>query len=162
MKRRTFFQYIALFTASNIFAYNSHNKNTTPWDTIETILNHFFPKYIYSYKKSSLTLMQFFTLIDNQNHYDNKTIEFLLYGANEFSLQYKDFKKYPHYKKEKILRSFEKTNLGENWLDLLMSIGLEALLSDPIYQGNTKQIAWTLFEHNYGQPRPQKRYIYGI
>ena len=39
-----------------------------------------------------------------------------------------------------------------------MKFGIEAMFSDPIYKGNTNQIAWNSINHKIGYPRPKKRY----
>ncbi len=62
-------------------------------------------------------------------------------------------------KKEKLLKEFEQTHLGQNWLSILMYYGFEAMLSDPIYGGNHNKQGWNALNHNAGIPRPKK--IYG-
>ncbi len=51
---------------------------------------------------------------------------------------------------------------GEAWLSTLVTYTLEALLSDPLYGGNTDGIGWTWLDHVPGEPRPAKRFVHGV
>jgi len=56
--------------------------------------------------------------------------------------------------REDVLRQIEKTGAGERWISLILLYVFEALLSDPVYGGNTDQIGWRWLEHQPGFPRP--------
>ena len=47
------------------------------------------------------------------------------------------------------------------WLSTLITYTLEALLSDPLYGGNTNGIGWKWLGHDPGNPRPSADKIYG-
>jgi gluconate 2-dehydrogenase gamma chain len=56
--------------------------------------------------------------------------------------------------KENMLRQIEQSRAGRNWLSLLLTYLLEALLSDPVYGGNTNETGWQWLQHRPGFPRP--------
>lgn len=60
--------------------------------------------------------------------------------------------------RESVLTAMTETRSGERWLSLLLSYILEALLGDPIYGGNPKEIGWRWLNHQPGYPLPVKPY----
>ncbi len=56
--------------------------------------------------------------------------------------------------RETLLRQIEQSRAGRNWLSLLLTYLLEALLADPVYGGNPNGIGWEWLEHQPGYPRP--------
>lgn len=56
--------------------------------------------------------------------------------------------------RERLLRRIETSDAGERWLSLLLTYLLEALLTDPVYGGNTGGVGWRWLEHQPGFPRP--------
>jgi gluconate 2-dehydrogenase gamma chain len=64
--------------------------------------------------------------------------------------------------REQLLRYLaDKTRWGRAWLSLLLYYIFEALLSDPVYGGNSEEIGWRWLEHQPGFPRPPADKIYG-
>jgi len=61
--------------------------------------------------------------------------------------------------KENALRAYEEDSTGEGWLDRIMILSLEGLLSDPIYGGNFGESGWRSLHTRGGDPRPKTRYI---
>ncbi len=57
---------------------------------------------------------------------------------------------------------FTQSKIGENSLSLLIYYITEALLLDPIYNGNIEPAGWHWLEHQAGYPRPDKaiNYLY--
>ncbi len=55
----------------------------------------------------------------------------------------------------------DETRWGRAWLSLMLYYLFEALLSDPVYGGNTDEIGWRWLEHQAGFPRPPAGKIYG-
>lgn len=49
---------------------------------------------------------------------------------------------------------------GETWLSVIMSFILEALLSNPIYGGNTNMEGWKWLKHYSGSPQPNVELSY--
>lgn len=64
-------------------------------------------------------------------------------------------------KQEMVLRYAEKYGWGESWLSATLLHIFEALLSDPIYGGNTDERGWKWLNYTAGIPRPVKGKIYG-
>ena len=56
--------------------------------------------------------------------------------------------------RETVLRQIEQSRAGRNWLSLLLTYLLEALLADPVYGGNPGGIGWKWLEHQPGYPTP--------
>lgn len=56
--------------------------------------------------------------------------------------------------REIMLRRIERSDAGRNWLSLLLTYLLEALLADPVYGGNPDGIGWQWLEHQPGFPGP--------
>jgi len=64
--------------------------------------------------------------------------------------------------REPLLRYLaDETRWGRAWLSLVLYYLFEALLSDPVYGGNTDEIGWRWLEHQAGFPRPPADKIYG-
>ncbi len=72
----------------------------------------------------------------------------------------KDFIELDFTDRETLLRQVENSRKGEQWLSLLLTYLLEALVSDPVYGGNTNGIGWTWLQHQPGFPRPPKEKTY--
>jgi gluconate 2-dehydrogenase gamma chain len=62
--------------------------------------------------------------------------------------------------REAVLRKIETSPAGRYWLSLIIYYLLEALVSDPVYGGNTDTIGWRWLEHQPGFPRPPAAYPY--
>jgi gluconate 2-dehydrogenase gamma chain len=62
--------------------------------------------------------------------------------------------------KEKVLRYAENYSWGESWISATLLHIFEALLSDPIYGGNTDERGWKWLNYTPGIPRPTKGKIY--
>jgi gluconate 2-dehydrogenase gamma chain len=58
--------------------------------------------------------------------------------------------------KELLLRNISKSTAGKNWLSTLLDYLLEAILSPPIYGGNTNKAGWQYVEHQGGFPLPER------
>ena len=63
--------------------------------------------------------------------------------------------------KEEVLRYAERSGWGESWLSAMLLHIFEALLSDPVYGGNTAERGWKWLDYKPGMPRPVKGKIYG-
>lgn len=55
---------------------------------------------------------------------------------------------------EKIIQRIVQSRAGRNWVSMLLSYTLEALLSDPVYGGNKNQAGWKWLQHQPGYPAP--------
>ena len=62
--------------------------------------------------------------------------------------------------REQVLRRIAASPAGENWLSTLVLYLMEALLTDPAYDGNPGGIGWRWLRHTPGYPRPTPDKIY--
>ena len=63
-------------------------------------------------------------------------------------------------KQEKLVQNIARTDWGENWLSMMLTYILEALLADPQYGGNPEQKGWKWLSHYPGYPRPTEVLLY--
>ena len=63
--------------------------------------------------------------------------------------------------RETLLRRYEARAGGNDWLRELLNYIMEALLTDPVYGGNPREIGWKWLGHRPGYKRPpsDKRYF---
>ena len=130
------------------------------YKTIQKVQNHLFPT------NSTLPSAKLFGATDfleatiYHSSYDRDIRAFILNGAKELRDREKNlFLDYGEAKTEKALRNFEEASMGSGWLNRIIILCLEALLSDPIYGGNFKELGWRVLETTGGTPRPTTRYI---
>jgi len=62
-------------------------------------------------------------------------------------------------RRQKVLHVIAKESWGESWIDTMLTYIYEAMLSDPVYGGNTEGIGWRWLHHISGQPRPKKALV---
>ena len=55
---------------------------------------------------------------------------------------------------QEIIAVIVKSKAGRNWVSMLLSYILEALLTDPVYGGNNNGIGWKWLQHQPGYPAP--------
>ena len=65
-----------------------------------------------------------------------------------------DFTALDEQQHEIVLRKIEQSQAGRNWLSLLLTYLLEALLADPVYGGNPDGVGWKWLAHRPGYPTP--------
>lgn len=100
-------------------------------------------------------------LISNINHktFLKQDKDLLLQGAVDFKNSFPDFFKLNDVKKLDFLQEIQRNNsYAQSWLSKIVYYGLEAMLSDPLYNGNSKKVGWHSINHNIGYPRPRKKY----
>lgn len=160
MKRRNFLKFSLLsgmiINSKFTFAKVISKKTYLILDEVYKIL---FPKTNNMPGAKEFDVLNF--LIKNINH---KTFEdydktLILSGTDDFFYTFPNFLKIKQEEKIKIIKEIINTNeYAQTWLSKLIYYGIEAMLSDPIYGGNTKQIAWNSLNHNIGYPQPSKKY----
>lgn len=168
--RRDFIKKILLGSSalsfSNIVLANTTKLTDDKWVTLHAVHLHMFPKSVNAPDADSINATAFLKSILEWPGIDEGDKKFILDGvgwlnglsekvfkAKFYSLNNKD--------KEQVLRTVEKSQAGENWLSLIMLYLFEALLTDPVYGGNTDGQGWKWLEHQPGFPRPaeNKRYF---
>ena len=60
--------------------------------------------------------------------------------------------------KERVLRRFESSKLGRNWLSTIMYYAIEAMLGDPIYKGNKDMLGWKNIDHSAPVPTAKRAF----
>ena len=66
----------------------------------------------------------------------------------------KNFMQLSALQQEKIIQRIVKSRAGRNWVSMLLSYTLEALLADPVYGGNKNEAGWKWLQHQPGNPAP--------
>jgi gluconate 2-dehydrogenase gamma chain len=144
--------------------------NTERWQTLAAVLAHMLPASAHSKtdKKSSTEpdisaeKINAVTYLYNVVHLQptpQAEVDFIYkgvgwlngYSQTEYSAT---FIALNNEKKELLLRNISKSTAGNNWLSTLLDYLLEAILSPPIYGGNTNKAGWEYLEHQGGFPLP--------
>ena len=167
--RRDFIKKILLTSSalsfSNVVLANVTNLNDDKWQTISAVQMHMFPKSVNSPDADSVNATAFLKSILEWPGVDEGDKKFILDGVGWLNgLSEKVFNKQFNYlndkDKEQVLRTVEKSQAGENWLSMILLYLFEALLTDPVYGGNTDGQGWKWLEHQPGFPRPVKNKRY--
>jgi hypothetical protein len=154
MKRREFIKLTTLLLSTPLLA----TSKITPWEIIESTLQHLFPEHKNFVGANNLNLATFLQLISKDEYFDKSDLEFLINGAKRIYKIEPEYLELSSRKKEIFLRKFEQRRFGQNWLSTLMTYGLEGMLGDPIYGGNKNGKGWSAIKHNTGLPQPKEKY----
>lgn len=129
-------------------------------EIIDAVQQHMFPDHtILSSSKHPYVIQFVFETLAHKS-FDKDIRAFVIEGAKELIQRTKGiFAVMSHKDKEKALRAYEETAYGSAWLSRIMTLTLEAMLSDPIYGVNKKAQAWKTLDTSGGEPSPQKRYL---
>ena len=155
MKRRVFLMMTIYLFTRPLFA---KSPKLTHWHILESVLQHLFPKTSNYSGAINLNMINFFKVVTSDKYFDKSDLLFLIKGTKVLYKLNNNFMNSPLDKKEKILRKFEQSTLGQNWLSTLMYYGFEAMFSDPIYGGNQNKLGWKDIGHNSGLPRPKMKF----
>ena len=66
----------------------------------------------------------------------------------------KTFRQLSVTQQQKTIEQIVKSTAGRNWVSMLLSYILEALLADPVYGGNKNATGWKWLQHQAGYPLP--------
>jgi len=139
--------------------------NKAPWNTFSAVQNHLFPKDDESPSAADINATGYLKSVLELPGIDEADKKFIRDGvnwANDLSRKMfaANFHQLNTDKKELVLIQISKSSAGESWLSLLLLYIFEALISDPVYGGNTDKIGWQWLEHTPGFPLPpeNKRY----
>jgi len=134
-------------------------RSEDPWKTLADVQEHMFPAAADTPGASDINaIVYLYKTIENPAA-DGEDREFLFNGVGWLNdLCRKEsglaFVALDEQQKETLLRQIEESRAGRNWLSLLLTYVLEALLADPVYGGNPDGIGWKWLEHQPGYPRP--------
>ena len=133
--------------------------DTPPWRTLAAVQQHMFPAAPDTPGASDIHATIYLRNTIENPAADGEDREFLFNGVgwlNELTQdQYQQgFTSLDEQQREHVLRKIEQSQAGRNWLSLLLTYLLEALLADPVYGGNPDGIGWKWLEHQPGYPTP--------
>lgn len=77
-----------------------------------------------------------------------------IYGENYFDLEEKE--------QHKLVELFTQMDYGEDWMNVMVSLSIESLISDPIYGGNKDEQGWKWLNHVPGNPRASEETRYDV
>ena len=130
-----------------------------PWKTLAEVQQHMFPATRDTPGASDIQATVYLRNTIENPAADGEDREFVFNGVgwlNELTQdQYQQsFATLNELQRETVLRKIEQSQAGRNWLSLLLTYLLEALLADPVYGGNPDGIGWKWLEHQPGYPTP--------
>ena len=133
--------------------------NQDPWKTLAAVQQHMFPAATDTPGASDIQATVYLHNTIENPAADGADREFVFNGVgwlNELTLdQYQQgFALLDEQQREDVLRKIEQSDAGRNWLSLLLTYLLEALLADPVYGANPDGIGWKWLQHQPGYPRP--------
>ena len=173
LNRREFLRILATAAAayplSALAENRSHEINSEqvkdPWLTIVHVQEHLFPAEKDSPGARDIHALEYLRAMMDAPDFDKDEHDLIYNGVgwlNDLAKQQyaKKFIQLDTDAKEKILRRVETSRAGENWLSVLLTYLLEALLTDPVYGGNPDGIGWKWLQHQPGFPRPSENKKY--
>jgi len=145
-------------------ASNTSNKqpgwaNEHPWKTIAAVQETLFPPGEDVPGASDINAIVYLHRAIENPDADGEDREFIYKGVgwlNDLTQERhtKDYLQLSEEEQEKIVHTIVQSRSGRNWVSLLLTYILEALLADPVYGGNPKGIGWQWLEHQPGFPTP--------
>jgi len=136
-------------------------RDQDPWKTIAAVQQHLFPSTEDSPgARDFQAIVYLHSTIENPAA-DGEDKAFIINGVgwlNDLTREQDQqaFTALDETDRETVLRQIEQSKAGRNWLSLLLTYLLEALLADPVYGGNPGGIGWQWLEHQPGFPTPPK------
>ena len=137
----------------------SDKVNDDPWLTLDAVLNHLLPSSATGPGAKEIQATRYLFNIVHKQPTEQDEIDFIykgvgwLNGYSQSQLKV-NFVALTEQEKEKLLRGISQSRAGENWLNTLLGYILEAMLTPPIYGGNTNKVGWQWLEHQGGFPLP--------
>jgi len=130
-----------------------------PWRTIAAVQQHLFPSTQDSPGASDFQAIVYLRNTIENPAADGEDKAFIINGVgwlNDLSREryQRPFSAFDQSERETVLRQIEQSKAGRNWLSLLLTYLLEALLADPVYGGNPGGIGWQWLQHQPGYPTP--------
>lgn len=130
-----------------------------PWKTLAEVQQHLFPASVDSPGASDIQAVVYLRNAIENPAADAEDKEFLFNGVgwlNDLAQKQtrQSFAALDEQQREMLLREIEQSQAGRNWLSLLLTYLLEALLADPVYGGNPDGIGWKWLKHQPGYPTP--------
>jgi len=133
--------------------------------TLISLQEHLFPREENAPGARDFNAANYLELAINQPGFDPEITDFIFSGLDQL-IEYtkekfdKSFIQINASDRQNTLLTIQDESWGSSWISLILSYLFEALLSDPIYGGNTNQIGWKWLEHTPGIPRPDEQTRY--
>lgn len=136
-----------------------------PWATIDIVQNHLFPSETDSPGAKEINAITYLRNVISSPAIDQDEKQFILNGVkwlNDLSLEKQEavFTHLSYSQQSDMLHQISKSKAGSRWISKLLSYIFEALLGDPVYDGNPDGIGWKWLNHHPGFPRPPKHKRY--
>jgi len=133
--------------------------NQDTWKTLVKVQEHLFPASTYAPGAIDIQAIVYLHNTIENPAADGEDREFVLNGVGWLNDLAQDKTRQPfvalgEQQRETLLRQIEESRAGRNWLSLLLTYLLEALLADPVYGGNPDGVGWKWLEHQPGYPTP--------
>jgi gluconate 2-dehydrogenase gamma chain len=130
-----------------------------PWKTLAAVQQHLFPASEDTPGAEEIRAIHYLRKAIDNPAADGGDEDFVFNGVgwlNELTQEkyQRPFVALDEQQRETVLRQIEESRAGRNWLSLLLTYLLEALLADPVYGGNPGGIGWQWLEHQPGYPTP--------
>jgi len=145
--------------AGSAGAYAETWAQSDPWQTLDAVQRHLFPAGEAVPGATDIGALRYLHNAIEDPAADGEDRTFIVDGVgwlNELTREnfQKSFVELEALQRETVLRQIEQSRAGRNWLSLLLTYLLEALLADPVYGGNPDGIGWNWLEHQPGYPTP--------
>ncbi|WP_457674893.1 gluconate 2-dehydrogenase subunit 3 family protein [Thiolapillus sp.] len=134
------------------------------WATVAAVQEHLLPAEKHAPGAKDVNATAWLQWVLSDPSVDDRQRRFFRKGAEEvhglsLRLHGKPFQALSPADREALLRRYEEHN--PLWLRELLNYIMEALLTDPVYGGNTGQVGWKWLGHRPGYRRPPagKRYF---
>jgi gluconate 2-dehydrogenase gamma chain len=133
--------------------------NLDPWPVIDAVQQHLFPAETDAPGAREINALGYLQFVITDDTLDTDSREFIKKGVAwlqdmTYQMHKTSFVNLDEKDREKVLRKIAGSEAGENWLSTLLLYIVEALLTDPVYGGNTQQLGWKWLQHVPGFPRP--------
>lgn len=142
-----------------------NNKSEKIWLTLSEVQEHLFPRIKeighkdFSPSAKDINAIGYLQAMLDAPDADNDEVKFIFKGVawlDQLSntMLKASFVRLNTIEREQVLQKISASETGETWLSTLLRYIFEALLTDPIYGGNTNSMGWKWLEHQPGFPRP--------
>ncbi len=133
-----------------------------PWVTVSAVQEHLFPRITGEHASPGardIQALEYLQGMLSTPDVDSDEGDFIIKGVGWLNGVANNLAGHPFIKlnkvdRERVLKKISASTSGENWLSMLLNYIFEALLTDPVYGGNTNKTGWQWLEHQAGFPRP--------
>ena len=133
--------------------------NNTAWKTLAAVQEVLFPAGENIPGASDIgATVYLYNAIENPNA-DGEDKDFIFRGIGWLDELTRDqhkktFVQLSTIQQDGIIHQIVKSRAGRNWVSMLLTYTLEALLADPVYGGNKNKAGWEWLQHQPGYPAP--------